>query len=87
MSARSCSASGVQTTFTLDRLQVSLDAARTAVVHANRKLVADERQVRAVDTEYLNGLVRTTFLQGTCVRPPNAKFFNREVRAAQASTN
>ncbi|HKD32711.1 MAG TPA: lytic murein transglycosylase [Gaiellaceae bacterium] len=37
---------GVQTTFTLDRLQVSLDAARAAVVHVNRRLVAAERQVR-----------------------------------------
>jgi murein DD-endopeptidase MepM/ murein hydrolase activator NlpD len=39
---------GVQTTFTLDRLQVSLDAARKAVVRANRRLVADERQVRTL---------------------------------------
>ena len=37
---------GVQTTFTLDRLQVSLDSARTAVVRANRKLVGVQRQVR-----------------------------------------
>ena len=37
---------GVQTTFTLDRLQVSLDAARTRVVRANRRLVAAQRQVR-----------------------------------------
>jgi murein DD-endopeptidase MepM/ murein hydrolase activator NlpD len=37
---------GEQTTFTLDRLQVSLDAARTAVVRANRRLVAAEQQVR-----------------------------------------
>ncbi len=38
---------GVDTTFTLDRLQVSLDHARAAVVHANRKLVAAERVFRA----------------------------------------
>jgi hypothetical protein len=37
---------GVQTTFTLDRLQVSLDAARARVVRANRKLVVAQRQVR-----------------------------------------
>jgi len=37
---------GVQTTFTLDRLQVSLTAARTRVVRANRKLVVAQRQVR-----------------------------------------
>jgi len=37
---------GVQTTFTLDRLQVSLDAARKRVVQANRKLVAAQKQVR-----------------------------------------
>jgi murein DD-endopeptidase MepM/ murein hydrolase activator NlpD len=37
---------GVQTTFTLDRLQVSLAGARTRVVRANRKLVAAQRQVR-----------------------------------------
>jgi Transglycosylase SLT domain len=37
---------GVQTTFTLDRLQVSLDAARASVVRANRKLVAAEKQAR-----------------------------------------
>jgi len=34
---------GVQTTFTLDRLQVSLTAARTRVVRANRKLVVPAR--------------------------------------------
>jgi murein DD-endopeptidase MepM/ murein hydrolase activator NlpD len=38
---------GVDVTFTLDRLQVSLDHARAAVVHANRKLVAAERVFRA----------------------------------------
>ncbi|HXZ56011.1 MAG TPA: lytic murein transglycosylase [Gaiellaceae bacterium] len=38
---------GVDATFTLDRLQVSLDHARGAVVHANRKLVAAERLLRA----------------------------------------
>src|ERR1043166_2180508 len=37
---------GVQTTFTLDRLQVSLTAARKRVVRANRKLVAAQRVVR-----------------------------------------
>src|SRR6266566_8589297 len=46
--ARLFGSGGVQTTFTLDRLQVSLDSARTAVVHANRKLVAAQRQVRKV---------------------------------------
>ena len=44
--ARLFGSGGVQTTFTLDRLQVSLDSARTAVVHANRKLLAAQRQVR-----------------------------------------
>jgi murein DD-endopeptidase MepM/ murein hydrolase activator NlpD len=43
--ARLFGSGGAQTTFTLDRLQVSLDAARTRVVHANRKLVAAQRQV------------------------------------------
>jgi murein DD-endopeptidase MepM/ murein hydrolase activator NlpD len=37
---------GVQTTFTLDRLQVAVDAARASVVRANRNLVAAEKQVR-----------------------------------------
>jgi murein DD-endopeptidase MepM/ murein hydrolase activator NlpD len=37
---------GVQTTFTLDRLQVSLDAARHRVVRASKKLVAAEKQVK-----------------------------------------
>jgi len=37
---------GVQTTFTLDRLQVSLAAARAHVVRANRRLVAAQLQVR-----------------------------------------
>jgi murein DD-endopeptidase MepM/ murein hydrolase activator NlpD len=37
---------GVQATFTLDRLQVSLDAARTRVVRANRRLVTAQRQLR-----------------------------------------
>jgi murein DD-endopeptidase MepM/ murein hydrolase activator NlpD len=37
---------GVQTTFTLDRLQVSLDAARSHVVRANRKLLAAQKQAR-----------------------------------------
>jgi murein DD-endopeptidase MepM/ murein hydrolase activator NlpD len=37
---------GVETTFTLDRLQVSLDHTRAAVVRANRKVVAAERVVR-----------------------------------------
>lgn len=37
---------GAQATFTLDRLQVSLDAARKRVVRANKKLVAAEKQVR-----------------------------------------
>jgi murein DD-endopeptidase MepM/ murein hydrolase activator NlpD len=37
---------GVQTTFTLDRLQVSLDAARARVVRASKKLVAAQKQVK-----------------------------------------
>ena len=37
---------GVQATFTLDRLQVSLDAARHRVVRANRLLVAARKQLR-----------------------------------------
>jgi murein DD-endopeptidase MepM/ murein hydrolase activator NlpD len=37
---------GTQTTFTLDRLQVSLTASRKRVVRANRKLVAAQRVVR-----------------------------------------
>jgi murein DD-endopeptidase MepM/ murein hydrolase activator NlpD len=44
--ARLFGSGGVQTTFTLDRLQVSLDAARTRVVRTSRKLVAAQRQVR-----------------------------------------
>ena len=39
-------AGGEQTTFTLDRLQVALAAARGRVVRANRKLVAAQREVR-----------------------------------------
>jgi murein DD-endopeptidase MepM/ murein hydrolase activator NlpD len=38
--------SGGQTTFTLDRMQVSLTAARKRVVRASRKLVAAQRVVR-----------------------------------------
>ena len=45
--ARLFGSGGVDTTFRLDRLQVSLDQARNAVVHANRKLVAAERVLRA----------------------------------------
>jgi murein DD-endopeptidase MepM/ murein hydrolase activator NlpD len=37
---------GVQTTFTLDRLQVSLDGARKRVVRASKKLVAAQKEVR-----------------------------------------
>jgi murein DD-endopeptidase MepM/ murein hydrolase activator NlpD len=44
--ARLFGSGGVQATFTLDRLQVSLDQARSAVVRANRKLVAAQRVVR-----------------------------------------
>jgi murein DD-endopeptidase MepM/ murein hydrolase activator NlpD len=39
---------GTQTTFTLDRLQVSLDAARAAVVHASKRLVGAQRHVRTL---------------------------------------
>jgi murein DD-endopeptidase MepM/ murein hydrolase activator NlpD len=46
--ARLFGSGGVQTTFTLDRLQVSLDQAPTAVVQANRKLVAAERIARGL---------------------------------------
>ena len=45
--ARLFDSGGVQTTFTLDRLQVSLDQARSAVVRANRRLVAEQRVARA----------------------------------------
>src|SRR5437764_2616254 len=45
--ARLFDSGGVQTTFTLARLQVSLDQARSAVVRANRKLVAEQRVARA----------------------------------------
>jgi murein DD-endopeptidase MepM/ murein hydrolase activator NlpD len=45
--ARLFGSGGVDTTFTLDRLQVSLDHARAAVVRANRKLVAAVRVARA----------------------------------------
>ena len=44
--ARLFGSGGVDTTFTLDRLQVSLDQARAAVVHANRRVVAAERVAR-----------------------------------------
>jgi murein DD-endopeptidase MepM/ murein hydrolase activator NlpD len=40
--------SGVDATFTLDRLQVSLDQARGVVVQANRKLVKALRRVRSL---------------------------------------
>ena len=46
--ARLFGSGGVQTTFTLDRLQVSLDAARTRVVRASRKLVAAQRVARGL---------------------------------------
>jgi murein DD-endopeptidase MepM/ murein hydrolase activator NlpD len=39
---------GVEATFTLDRLQVSLDNARGSVVEANRKLVGALRDLRAL---------------------------------------
>jgi murein DD-endopeptidase MepM/ murein hydrolase activator NlpD len=45
--ARVFDSGGQQMTFTLDRLQVSLDHARRAVAKANRKLVAAQRVVRA----------------------------------------
>ena len=45
--ARLFDSGGQQMTFTLDRLQVSLDHARRAVAKANRKLVAAQRVVRA----------------------------------------
>jgi murein DD-endopeptidase MepM/ murein hydrolase activator NlpD len=40
--ARLFGTGGVQATFSLDRLQISLDHARAAVVHANRRLIAAE---------------------------------------------
>ena len=46
--ARLFDASGVDATFTLDRLQVSLDGAREKVVRANRKLVHALRDLRTV---------------------------------------
>ena len=46
--ARLFDAGGVDATFTLDRLQVSLDGAREKVVRANRKLVRALRDLRAV---------------------------------------
>ena len=45
--ARLFGAGGVQVTFTLDRLQVSLDQARATVAHANRRLVAAEKSAQA----------------------------------------
>ena len=39
---------GVDATFNLDRLQVSLDQSRQAVVHANRKVLKAERDLRAL---------------------------------------
>jgi murein DD-endopeptidase MepM/ murein hydrolase activator NlpD len=42
------SAGGVDATFNLDKLQISLDKARTTVVQTNRKLVKALRQVRAI---------------------------------------
>ena len=39
---------GVDATFNLDRLQVSLDQSRKAVVHANRKVLKAERDLRAL---------------------------------------
>jgi murein DD-endopeptidase MepM/ murein hydrolase activator NlpD len=41
---------GVDATFNLDRLQVSLDQSRTAVVHANRKVLKAERDLRALSS-------------------------------------
>jgi murein DD-endopeptidase MepM/ murein hydrolase activator NlpD len=41
--------SGVDATFDLDRLQVSLDQNRQAVVHANGKLLKAERDLRALN--------------------------------------
>jgi len=46
--ARLFDAGGVDATFTLDRLQVSLDGAREKVVRANRKLVRALRDLHAV---------------------------------------
>jgi len=46
--ARLFGSSGVDATFNLDRMQVSLTHARAAVVRANRKVVNAERQVRAL---------------------------------------
>ena len=45
--ARLFDSGGTDVTFTLDRLQVSLDAARHVVVKANRKLLANARVARA----------------------------------------
>src|SRR6266536_158210 len=39
---------GVDATFSLDRLQISLDRARGTVVHASRRLVAAERAERGL---------------------------------------
>jgi murein DD-endopeptidase MepM/ murein hydrolase activator NlpD len=39
---------GVDATFSLDRMQVSLDAARDKVVHANQRLLGAERDLRAL---------------------------------------
>jgi murein DD-endopeptidase MepM/ murein hydrolase activator NlpD len=41
-------AAGADATFSLDRLQVSLDQARSTVVRANRQLLAAEREARAL---------------------------------------
>ena len=59
--ARLFGSGGVDTTFTLDRLQVSLDHARAAVVHANRRVVAAERIFRV-------RLARESALRGRAAR-------------------
>jgi murein DD-endopeptidase MepM/ murein hydrolase activator NlpD len=71
-------AAGADVTFSLDRLQLSLDQAREAVVRANRELLAAERKARALGA-HETGLQR----RGAATRLLSDRFdFDR--RAVQA---
>jgi len=70
---------GVDATFTLDRLQVSLDKARGVVVRANRKLVKElkrERRLTKHELSLRRQAARTTLLSDR---------FNLDRRVAQAT--
>ena len=60
--AHTFAAGGADTTFTLDRLQVSLDSARSDVANANRRLAAALRDQRALSNRERRWRVRA---QGT----------------------